>query len=64
MNPLRVNVDFEISGNQSNSDTKGVMELSVTRFHVVLQPNSISEVSDFIDHLQVRSVFVTSRALR
>ncbi|KLO15399.1 hypothetical protein SCHPADRAFT_995885 [Schizopora paradoxa] len=52
MNPLRVNVDFEISGNQSTSDTKGLVELSVTRFHVVLQPNSISEVSDFIDHLQ------------
>lgn len=58
MYPLRVNVDFEASSNQSTSESKETMELSVTRFHVVLQPNSISEVSDFIDHLQVRHRFL------
>ncbi len=55
--PLRVNVDFEASSSLSTPNSKGSMELSVTRFHVVLQPNSISEVSDFIDHLQVRRHF-------
>jgi hypothetical protein len=50
-----VNVDFRISAGSEMSEVSAnkVVQVSVTKIHAVMQPSSIGEVGDFIDHLQV-----------
>jgi hypothetical protein len=58
-----VNVDFRISAGTeiSEDSTNKVVHVSVTKIHAVMQPSSIGEVGDFIDHLQV---FIISYSLQ
>jgi hypothetical protein len=48
---------FVIIDFQGNSNSEGVegkaLRVSVTKIHAVMQPSSIGEIGDFIDHLQV-----------
>ncbi|RDB25364.1 Protein CSF1 [Hypsizygus marmoreus] len=47
-------VDFKISASDElvNGSTGTVVQILVTKMHAVMQPSSIGEVGDFIDHLQ------------
>ncbi|KAG6841879.1 hypothetical protein C0991_005609 [Blastosporella zonata] len=44
-------IDFTINASSEALDST-VIQVSVTKMHAVTQPSSISEVGDFIDHLQ------------
>jgi len=48
-------VDFRISAGTETleASTHKVVQVSITKIHAVMQPSSIGEVGDFIDHLQV-----------
>lgn len=48
-------IDFQAESGQFTSYERkgGVLRLSVTKIHAVMQPSSIGEIGDFIDHLQV-----------
>lgn len=50
-----VTIDFKITGsNDTNAEMLAqTLDLAVTRIHAVMQPSSIGEVGNFIDHLQV-----------
>jgi hypothetical protein len=50
-----VAIDFQISsGSRDVRQLDGhVLQISSTKMHAVMQPSSIGEVGDFIDHLQV-----------
>lgn len=49
-------IDFQAGASSRGSEgVKGqTLRVSVTKIHAVMQPSSIGEVGDFIDHLQVR----------
>ena len=48
-------IDFQVdSGQLASYESKvGILRLSVTKIHAVMQPSSIGEIGDFVDHLQV-----------
>ena len=48
-------IDFQVdSGQLASFEWKvGMLRLSVTKIHAVMQPSSIGEIGDFVDHLQV-----------
>lgn len=52
-------IDFQASaGSRTLQDVNGQsLRLSVTKIHAVMQPSSIGEIGDFIDHLQVMPPF-------
>lgn len=51
-------IDFNIRSSSGDHRQVGSLEkalqITITRIHAVMQPSSIGEVGDFIDHLQVR----------
>jgi hypothetical protein len=51
-------IDFQASaGNRSSEGVEDkALRVSVTKIHAVMQPSSIGEVGDFIDHLQVTQI--------
>lgn len=49
-----IRADTEIVGFSTNK----VVQVSITKIHAVMQPSSIGEVGDFIDHLQVGYVYL------
>ncbi|KAH6910365.1 hypothetical protein BKA70DRAFT_1272889, partial [Coprinopsis sp. MPI-PUGE-AT-0042] len=53
-----VSIDFKINGNDDSSRETLVktLNLAVTKVHAVMQPSSIGEVGDFIDHLQAEMI--------
>lgn len=51
-----VRVDFEAHMQRKPNTSVPHLEVSVAKVHAVMQPSSIGELGDFIDHLQVRSV--------
>lgn len=53
-------VDFMISAGTEilEASANKVVLVSITKIHAVMQPSSIGEVGDFIDHLQVIRVFL------
>lgn len=50
-----VTIDFKVTGiNDNSAETLAqTLELTVSKIHAVMQPSSIGEVGDFVDHLQV-----------
>jgi hypothetical protein len=54
-------IDFQASGgNRSSQAIEGKsLQVSVTKIHAVMQPSSIGEIGDFIDHLQVTQTRVS-----
>ena len=52
-----VNIDLQAEAKpESNQSAMGqALRLTVTKIHAVMQPSSIGEIGDFIDHLQVES---------
>jgi len=48
-------IDFQASAGSRSSEGVGgrALRVSVTKIHAVMQPSSIGEIGDFIDHLQV-----------
>ena len=53
-----ITIDFNIRSSSGDHRQVGSLEkalqISITKIHAVMQPSSIGEVGDFIDHLQVR----------
>ncbi|KDQ57525.1 hypothetical protein JAAARDRAFT_69639 [Jaapia argillacea MUCL 33604] len=49
-----VSIDFKASAGHSVATSKSdrTLELAVTKIHAVMQPSSIGEIGDFVDHLQ------------
>jgi hypothetical protein len=45
-------IDFQTSGAIRNSHSQ-VLQIAVTKFHAIMQPSSIGEIGDFVDHMQV-----------
>ena len=45
-------IDFQTSGRSRKSNIQ-VLEVLVTKIHAIMQPSSIGEVGDFLDHMQV-----------
>ncbi|KAF7288717.1 hypothetical protein HMN09_01377700 [Mycena chlorophos] len=46
-------VDLEVRGGESAAeDIENVLQTTITKIHAVMQPSSIGEVGDFVDHLQ------------
>ncbi|KAG6849567.1 hypothetical protein H0H93_007348 [Arthromyces matolae] len=58
-------VDFKIDAHsETNTHSNTIVQVSVTKIHAVMQPSSIGEVGDFIDHLQAEMLDrKTQRAL-
>jgi len=52
-------IDFQISaGTRSAEGVEGqALRISATKIHAVMQPSSIGEIGDFIDHLQVMKIW-------
>lgn len=51
-------IDFDVRGGSKNPESSSSpsnerLTVSVTKIHAVMQPSSIGEVGDFIDHMQV-----------
>jgi hypothetical protein len=46
-------IDFQISAGLPKVSAEEVLDIVVTKIHAVMQPSSIGEVGDFVDHLQV-----------
>ncbi|KAF7315604.1 hypothetical protein MIND_00075800 [Mycena indigotica] len=47
-------VDLEVKGGESGADedVENVLQTTITKIHAVMQPSSIGEVGDFVDHIQ------------
>ncbi|KAJ7072266.1 hypothetical protein C8F01DRAFT_1205872 [Mycena amicta] len=47
-------VDLEVKGGESGADddVENVLHTTITKIHAVMQPSSIGEVADFVDHIQ------------
>ncbi|KAJ7287460.1 hypothetical protein C8J57DRAFT_1431026 [Mycena rebaudengoi] len=47
-------IDFEVKGGEGEDEeaANNVLQIAVTKIHAVMQPSSIGEVGDFVDHLQ------------
>jgi hypothetical protein len=51
-------VDFEVNAGSLNASSNRVLDISVTKIHAVMQPSSVGEFGDFVDHLQVRFILL------
>jgi hypothetical protein len=47
-----VSIDFYVSTTQSSSSSTHTLDITVTKVHAVMQPGSIGQLGDFIDHIQ------------
>ena len=47
-----VTIDFHVSATQSQSSSTHTLDIAVTKVHAVMQPSSIGQLGDFIDHIQ------------
>ena len=47
-----VSIDFHVSTNQSTSSSAHTLDITVTKVHAVMQPSSIGQLGDFLDHIQ------------
>ena len=47
-----VSIDFHASAIQSSSSSAHTLDITVTKVHAVMQPSSIGQFGDFIDHIQ------------
>jgi len=47
-----VSIDFHVSATQSPSSSAHTLDITVTKAHAVMQPSSIGQLGDFIDHIQ------------
>ena len=47
-----VSIDFHVSTNQSPSSSAHTLDITVTKVHAVMQPSSIGQLGDFLDHIQ------------
>ncbi|KAH9935463.1 uncharacterized protein B0H18DRAFT_1114206 [Fomitopsis serialis] len=47
-----VTIDFEVNMTGVALSSKHTLEMTATKFHAVMQPTSVGELSDFVDHLQ------------
>ena len=47
-----VSIDFHVSATQSPSTSAHTLDVAVTKAHAVMQPSSIGQLGDFIDHIQ------------
>jgi hypothetical protein len=47
-----VSIDFRVSTTQSPSSATHTLDITVTKVHAVMQPSSISQLGDFLDHIQ------------
>ncbi|THU95661.1 hypothetical protein K435DRAFT_829044 [Dendrothele bispora CBS 962.96] len=48
-------VDFKVASrnHSSGENIADILEISVSKIHAVMQPSSIGEIGDFVDHLQI-----------
>jgi hypothetical protein len=51
-------IDFQTTSRSHKSHSQ-VLQISVTKIHAIMQPSSIGEVGDFVDHMQVCPVNYT-----
>lgn len=51
-------IDLQASAGSDSTQSMGgqALRLTVTKIHAVMQPSSIGEIGDFIDHLQVSAI--------
>ena len=47
-----VSIDFHVSATQSPTSSAHTLDITVTKAHAVMQPSSIGQLGDFIDHIQ------------
>jgi hypothetical protein len=47
-----VSIDFHIRTTQPLSSAAHTLDIIVTKVHAVMQPSSISQIGDFLDHIQ------------
>ena len=47
-----VSIDFHVGATQSPSSSAHTLDIAVTKVHAVMQPSSIGQFGDFIDHIQ------------
>ena len=47
-----VSIDFHVSTSQSLSFSAHTFDITVTKVHAVMQPSSIGQLGDFLDHIQ------------
>jgi hypothetical protein len=47
-----VSIDFRISTIQSPPSSTHTLDITVTKVHAVMQPSSIGQLGDFLDHIQ------------
>ena len=45
-------MDFQATGFRATANQDEVIEILISKFHAVLQPNLISEIGDYFDYLQ------------
>ncbi|KAG5342712.1 hypothetical protein C0989_010680 [Termitomyces sp. Mn162] len=58
-------IDFKLDArNESASDSSTVVQVLVTKIHAVMQPSSIGEVGDFVDHIQVQAEMLDRKEQR
>ena len=47
-----VSIDFHVGATQSLSSSAHTLDITVTKVHAVMQPSSIGQLGDFVDHIQ------------
>ena len=47
-----VSIDFHISTSQSPLSSAHTLDITVTKVHAVMQPSSVGQFGDFLDHIQ------------
>ena len=47
-----VSIDFHVSATQSPTSSTHTLDITVTKVHAVMQPSSIGQLGDFVDHIQ------------
>jgi len=47
-----VSIDFHVGATQSPTSSAHTLDITVTKVHAVMQPSSIGQLGDFIDHIQ------------
>ena len=47
-----VSIDFHVGATESPTSSAHTLDITVTKVHAVMQPSSIGQLGDFIDHIQ------------
>ena len=47
-----VSIDFHVGATQSPTSSAHTLDITVTKVHAVMQPSSIGQLGDFVDHIQ------------